>query len=211
MKALRVLVAEDDTIVGTLLGELLKEMGHEVCAIEATEADAVAAAVRCRPDLMIIDVRLGDGSGISAVEEILRTGPVSYMFVSGDISSVQVLRPGAVIIRKPYREPDLAQAIQRAIGAGAVRTFVGNLPCRGDGRARPINHRHAQGHAYHAAGRVDQTQVERLSPGVLATRRYACRAACLGIAAIPATCRASAASLRFRRTYNEDCADCPAP
>jgi CheY-like chemotaxis protein len=127
MKALRVLVAEDDAIVGTLLGELLREMGHEVCAIEATEADAVSAAVRCRPDLMIIDVRLGDGSGISAVEEILRTGPVSYLFVSGDISSVQALRPGAVIIRKPYREPDLAQAIQRAIGTETVRTSIGNL------------------------------------------------------------------------------------
>jgi len=118
MKALRVLVAEDDTIVGMLLGELLREMGHDVCAIEATEADAVAAAIRCRPDLMIIDVRLGDGSGISAVEEILRTGPVSYMFVSGDIASVPALRPGAVIIRKPYREPDLAHAIQRATDAG---------------------------------------------------------------------------------------------
>ena len=59
MKALRVLVAEDDTIVGMLLGELLKEMGHDVCAIEASEADAVAAAIRCKPDLMIIDVRLG--------------------------------------------------------------------------------------------------------------------------------------------------------
>jgi CheY-like chemotaxis protein len=118
MKALRVLVAEDDTIVGMLLGELLKEMGHDVCAIEASEADAVAAAIRCKPDLMIIDVRLGDGSGISAVEQILRTVPVSYMFVSGDIASVPALRPGAVIIRKPYREPDLAHAIQRATHAG---------------------------------------------------------------------------------------------
>ena len=126
MKALRVLVAEDDTIVGVLLGELLKEMGHDVCAIEATEADVVAAAVRCKPDLMIIDVRLGDGSGISAVEEILRTGPIAYLFVSGDLSNVQALRPGAVMIRKPYREPDLAQAIQRAIGTGTVRSSVGN-------------------------------------------------------------------------------------
>ena len=67
---------------------------------------------------MIIDVRLGDGSGTSAVEEILRTGPVSYMFVSADISSVQVLRPGAVIIQKPYREHDLANAIQGEIDAG---------------------------------------------------------------------------------------------
>ena len=119
MKALRVLVVEDDTIVGMLLGELLKEMGHDVCAIEATEADAVTSAARCRPDLMIVDVRLGSGSGVSAVEEILRAGPVSHLFVSGDISSVQELRPGTVVIQKPYREPDLAQAIQRAIGVGA--------------------------------------------------------------------------------------------
>lgn len=127
MKALSVLVVEDDAIVGMLLAELLEVMGYDVCAIEVTEADAVAAAIRCRPDLMIVDVQLSNGSGISAVEEILRTGPVSYLFVSGDISSVQALRPGAVIIRKPYREPDLAQAIQRAIGTETVRTSVGNL------------------------------------------------------------------------------------
>jgi CheY-like chemotaxis protein len=115
MKPLRILVVEDDTIVGMLLGELLKEMGHDVCAIETTETDAVASAVRCRPDLMIVDVRLGDGSGISAVEKILRTGPVSHMFVSGDVSSIRALRPGTVVMQKPYREPELAQAIQRVL------------------------------------------------------------------------------------------------
>jgi CheY-like chemotaxis protein len=118
MKVLRILVVEDDTITGMLLGELLTSMGYDVCAIESTEADAVTAAARCRPDLMIVDVRLGEGSGVSAVEEILRAGPVSHVFVSGDISGVPALTPGTVIIRKPYREPDLAQAIQRAIGAG---------------------------------------------------------------------------------------------
>jgi response regulator of citrate/malate metabolism len=74
-------------------------MGHDVCAIKSTEADAVTAAIRCRPDLMIVDVWLGDGSGISAVDEILRTGPVSHMFVSGDISNVQALKPGTVFIQ----------------------------------------------------------------------------------------------------------------
>jgi CheY-like chemotaxis protein len=118
VKVLRVLVVEDDTITGMLLGELLKAMGFDVCAIETTEATAVTAAARCRPDLMIVDVQLGDGSGVAAVEEILRAGPVSHVFVSGDIAGVQALRPGTVIIQKPYREPDLARAIQRAIGAG---------------------------------------------------------------------------------------------
>jgi len=118
MKALSVLVVEDDSIVGMLLGELLELMGYDVCGIEATEAGAVAAAVRCSPDLMIVDVQLSNGSGISAVEEILRTRAIPYVFVSGDISRVQASRPGAVLMRKPYRESDLAQAIQSARGAG---------------------------------------------------------------------------------------------
>jgi CheY-like chemotaxis protein len=117
MKALRVLVVEDDMITGVLLGELLEHMGYDVCAIEATEAEAVTAAVRCRPDLMIVDVQLGEGSGVSAVREILRSGPVSHLFVSGDSASIKALRPGNVVLQKPYRVPDLAQAIQRAIGA----------------------------------------------------------------------------------------------
>jgi two-component system, response regulator PdtaR len=118
MKALSVLVVEDDSLVGMLLGELLEVMGYDVCAIEATEADAVAAALQCRPDLMIVDVQLSNGSGISAVEEILRTRVIPYVFVSGDISRVKALRPGAVLMQKPYRESDLVQAIQSARGPG---------------------------------------------------------------------------------------------
>jgi CheY-like chemotaxis protein len=98
-----------------LLAEVLEGMGHEVCAIEATEERAVAAAFRCRPDLMIVDVRLGNGSGVSVVERSLRDGPVPHVFVSGDPSKVQALRPDAVVLQKPFRETDLAQAIERAL------------------------------------------------------------------------------------------------
>jgi two-component system, response regulator PdtaR len=120
MKPLRILLMEDDAVIGTLLAELLEVMGHEVCAIEANEADAVAAAVRSSPDLMIVDVWLNDGSGVSAVDEILRTTSVPHVFVSGDPSPVQTLRADAVVIQKPFRERDLAQAIQRALGTAPV-------------------------------------------------------------------------------------------
>ncbi|WP_020177336.1 response regulator [Methyloferula stellata] len=120
MKGLRVLIAEDDALIGMLLAETLEEMGHEVCAIEATEADTVTAAVRYRPDLMILDVRLANGNGISAVEEILHTGFVPHFFISGDRSEVLARRPGAVVIQKPFREPDLAWAIQRALDAAVA-------------------------------------------------------------------------------------------
>jgi len=119
MAALRILLVEDEAIIAVLLAEVLEGMGYEVCAIEATEEDAVAAALRCRPDLMIVDVRLGDGSGVAAVERILRAGPVPHVFVSGDPSKLQVLRPDAVVMQKPFREADLAVAIQRALGAVA--------------------------------------------------------------------------------------------
>jgi len=113
MKGLRVLVVEDDAVIGMLLGEMLVEMGHIICAIAATEAEAVAAAARYEPDLMIVDARLGEGSGLSAVEKIGRTGDVPHFFVSGDASRVRALRPGAVVLQKPFRESDLVRAISR--------------------------------------------------------------------------------------------------
>ena len=119
MRALRVLVVEDNAIIGMLLAEVLAGMGHDVCAIEATESDAVTAAVRCKPELMIVDVQLGDGSGVSAVEKILLIGFVPHVFVSGDTLGVRALRPGAVVIQKPFRESDLTRAIQCALGATA--------------------------------------------------------------------------------------------
>ena len=117
MKVLRILVVEDDAMIALLLAEMFAAMGHDVCAIEATEAGAVAAAVQCRPDLMIVDARLGDESGISAMEEILHTGFVPHVFISADISTVRALKPDAVAIQKPFDESDLVRAIQRALGA----------------------------------------------------------------------------------------------
>ncbi len=117
MAALRILVVEDDDMVAMLLTEVLAEMGHEVCAIEATEAAAVAAARRCRPDLMIVDAQLAAGNGIAAVAEILGAGFIPHLFISGDVARVAALRPGAVTIQKPFRVSALARAIERALAA----------------------------------------------------------------------------------------------
>jgi CheY-like chemotaxis protein len=117
MKPLRVLLAEDNTIVGMLLAEMLGEMGHHVCGVEATAAEVIAAAARHKPDLMIVDARLSDGSGVAAVREVLRTGPMAYLFISGGL--VVVDRPGDVVLQKPFLEHDLARAIERAVAAAA--------------------------------------------------------------------------------------------
>ncbi len=116
LKAQRILVIEDDALIGMLYADLLNEMGHTVCAIKTSEAEAVAAAHHHRPDLMIVDAVLGRGSGVSAVNEILRSGFIPHVFISGDSASVRAIRPDAIVMEKPVRDQDLARAIQRALG-----------------------------------------------------------------------------------------------
>jgi CheY-like chemotaxis protein len=124
LKALRVLVMEDNALIAMLYVDLLTQMGHTVCAIEATETEAVAAARIYKPDLMIVDAALGEGTGVSAVEEILRGRFVPHVFVSGDTALVRALTSSAIVLQKPFRDLDLARAIQNAL------TTAPNRPIR---------------------------------------------------------------------------------
>jgi CheY-like chemotaxis protein len=120
MKALQILVVEDDSLIAMLLVETLVEMGHGVCGVETTESGAIAAALQCQPDLMIVDVQLIEGNGVSAVDQILGTGFVPHLFISGDIKTILARRPGAVAIEKPFRESELVEAIRRALGSRLI-------------------------------------------------------------------------------------------
>jgi CheY-like chemotaxis protein len=124
MKGLRILVVEDDLTIGELLAETLEDLGHTVCAVETKAANAVAAAARHRPDLMIVDVGLGEASGVAAVKEILRSGFVPHVFATGDALKDLSLGPDAVLIQKPFRGPDIVHAIERALAAKPARTGV---------------------------------------------------------------------------------------
>jgi DNA-binding response OmpR family regulator len=117
-RSLTILVAEDDALIGELLGEMLTLMGHTVCAVTTTEADTVAAAQRHAPDLMIVDMGLNPGSGIAAVDLIMRTGFIPHILVSGNIARVRELRPGAMMMEKPYTPAALAAAIARTTAIG---------------------------------------------------------------------------------------------
>lgn len=123
VQPLRILVVEDDPMIGPLLAEMLEDMGHVVCAVEVNVVNAVAAASRCRPDLMIVDVGLGETSGIAAVKEILTSGFVPHVFVTGDVLRNLALGAGAVLIQKPYRRSEIVSAIQRAINTPAERAL----------------------------------------------------------------------------------------
>ena len=121
---MRILLVEDDAMIGELLAEMLEDMGHSVCTVAATEADAVKAAAQDRPDLMMVDVALGQGSGILAMDEILRTGFVLHFFMSGNVAKVRAQKPDAAILEKPFQEEQLRCAIGLALDTAAAQRMA---------------------------------------------------------------------------------------
>ncbi len=123
---LSVLIVEDEVIIGLLLGDLLTDMGHEVCAIATTASEAVAASLKYRPGLMIVDVNLGADSGIAAADAIRAVARIPCIFVSGDEAVLATLASRDEVMPKPYQQRDVERAIAGALG-----------PRRGPSRQRP--------------------------------------------------------------------------
>jgi len=114
----QILIVEDDKLIGTLLAAMLEGMDLQVCAIETTQLGAVEAALRLRPDMMIVDAKLDGGSGIAAMEEIERHGKVPHIFMSGE--RLGAGRKGAPMLMKPFSQEQLNGAIRLLLQVPAV-------------------------------------------------------------------------------------------
>lgn len=108
----RVLIIEDEPVIAMDLNDLVVSAGHEVCGMETTASGAVAAANRERPNLVLADIQLADGSsGIDAVKEILASFDVPVIFITAFPDRLLTgERPEPTfLITKPY-SPDMVRA-----------------------------------------------------------------------------------------------------
>lgn len=116
----RIILVEDDVLIAMDLAELLIAMGHDVCHIAATEADAVAAAIRLAPDLMIVDGNLAEGSGVAAMRQILARGFVAHFYISGDPVALLKAVPDAVVLAKPFNMRALENGMAKVARAATA-------------------------------------------------------------------------------------------
>lgn len=80
VKPIRLLLVDDHEVVRLGLETLFHRAGTVQVVGEATSvASAVAEAIRLRPDIVLLDLRLPDGSGIDACREILGTCPDTHV------------------------------------------------------------------------------------------------------------------------------------
>jgi len=76
-----VLIVEDNDLVSGALRVLFEQTGRRV-SIAGTVADAIAVASADRPDLMLIDLTLPDGNGLSILEQLRRDNRVPRVAVA---------------------------------------------------------------------------------------------------------------------------------
>ena len=114
----RVLIIEDEAIIALDLSDIVRDLGHEVAAVARTRREAVAAAERHRPGLVLADIQLADGSsGIDAVKDILSSFSVPVIFIT---AFPQRLLTGerpepAFLLTKPVEPRTVKAAISQAL------------------------------------------------------------------------------------------------
>jgi len=119
---LRVLLADDHSIVRRGLRSLLEEAGHSVVAEAADGLEAVQLAVEHQPDLLILDIAMPKLNGIevaSRAQKLARPPGVIILSMHGDESYIiRALAAGArAYLLKSATDEDLLPAI-RAVAAG---------------------------------------------------------------------------------------------
>jgi response regulator NasT len=114
----RILIAEDETIIRLDLRALLEKSGLEVCAEARDGAEAVELARSEQPDLAIMDVKMPRLDGIEAARRILDERPIPIVMLTAygqDELVSRAVEAGVFgYLVKPFRESDLLPAIATA-------------------------------------------------------------------------------------------------
>ena len=114
---IRILVAEDETLIRMDLVEMLQAAGYEIVAQATNGQEAVDLAHLHKPDLAILDVKMPVMDGISAAEKIMELAPVLILTAYSQLELVERARDAGVMayVVKPFTVGDLIPAIEIAI------------------------------------------------------------------------------------------------
>jgi two-component system, response regulator PdtaR len=115
---MRILVAEDETIIRLDLRRLLEGAGYDVCAEARDGVEAVELAREHEPDLAIVDVKMPRLDGVETARRIIDERPIPIVVLSAYAEDALVLRAAEAgvfgYLMKPFREDSLKPAIRTA-------------------------------------------------------------------------------------------------
>ncbi|MBI3971192.1 MAG: response regulator [Chloroflexi bacterium] len=117
--SIRIVLADDESIIRMDLKEMLTSLGYVVVGEAGDGRSAVNLARELRPDLVIMDIQMPDLDGIDAARILTEEGiaPVLLLTAYSQQELVDRAKQAGVVgyIVKPFRESDLAPAIEVAL------------------------------------------------------------------------------------------------
>jgi response regulator NasT len=115
---MRILIAEDETIIRLDLRDLLERAGHEVVGEARDGEEAIALARELEPELAIMDVKMPKLDGIDAARRMMDERPLPIVLLTAYGQEELVARAVEAgvfgYLVKPFREQDLVPAIATA-------------------------------------------------------------------------------------------------
>lgn len=116
----RILVVEDEIIIAMEIADRLKSMGYEVLRIVSNGKNAIEAAQRDKPDLILMDIMIqGNIDGIETATKIRSISdiPVIYLTANADESTLERAKVSDAFgyLIKPFEEKELNTTIEMAL------------------------------------------------------------------------------------------------
>ena len=119
MDSLRIVIADNESIIRMDLKELLEEAGHEVIGEAADGAKAVEMTRKLKPDLVIMDIKMPEMDGIAAAKMISneKLAPVLLLTAYSQKEIVEKAKDSGVLayLVKPVKESNLFPAMEIAL------------------------------------------------------------------------------------------------
>lgn len=128
--AATVLIVDDDVEMRQLLGEELRDLGHD-SIYAADGAQALSLVRRERPDLILLDLRLPGSDGFSVLERLRSIADVASIpiIVFSSLRSPETEKRALMLgarefVQKSLRGNDLFEAVARALDKGASARYA---------------------------------------------------------------------------------------
>lgn len=119
MERIRVIVADDESVIRTDLREMLATLGYLVIGEAGDGQSAVNLARELRPDIVIMDIKMPSMDGIEAAKLLTqeKIAPVLLLTAYSQRELFERAKEAGVVgyLVKPYREQEIAPAIEIAL------------------------------------------------------------------------------------------------
>lgn len=119
-KGATVMVVDDAIFMRRMLGDILKNAGHQVVAEAANGKEGVEQYIKARPDIVTMDIIMPEMGGIEAVREIIKEDKNARILMVSAMGQqqlvVEAIQAGAKdFIVKPFESSRVLTAVERML------------------------------------------------------------------------------------------------